>query len=295
VPAGWSRHLQGRGHEMTQSDRFYLAGVMGWPVMHSRSPKLHGYWLQRYGLAGAYLPLAIRAEGLAQALRALPALGFSGCNLTIPHKEAALAIVDTVNAEARRIGAINCVVVAADGRLEGRNNDGYGYIQSILETEPHWRADGGPIVVLGAGGGARAIISSLCDRGAREILVANRTAERAQALAAEFGLPLRAIDWPDRHRALAGAAMLVNTTSQGMVGQPELDLDLRALPASALVSDIVYIPRQTRLLAAAAARGNRTVNGLGMLLHQARPAFQAWFGILPDVTPDLRALIDATL
>ncbi len=268
---------------------------MGWPIMHSRSPKLHGYWLQRYGLAGAYLPLAIRAEGLAPALRALPALGFSGCNLTIPHKEAALAIVDTVNAEARRIGAINCVVVAADGRLEGRNNDGFGYIESILEAEPDWRPDRGPIVVLGAGGGARAIISSLCDRGAREILVANRTAERAQALAAEFGLPLRAIDWPDRHRALAGAGMLVNTTSQGMVGQPELELDLGALPASALVSDIVYIPRQTRLLAAAAARGNRTVNGLGMLLHQARPAFQAWFGILPDVTADLRALIDATL
>jgi shikimate dehydrogenase len=280
---------------MSNTDGFHLAGVMGWPVMHSRSPKLHSYWLQHYGINGAYLPLAIPAAGLAKALRALPALGFAGCNLTIPHKEAALALVDSADAEARRIGAVNCIVVGADGRLEGSNNDGFGYIQSVLEAEPAWRADKGPIVVLGAGGGARAILSSLCDRGAKEILVANRTTERARALANEFGFPLRAIEWSDRHRALAGAAMLVNTTSQGMVGQPELDLDLSALPAGALVSDIVYIPRQTRLLAAAAARGNRTINGLGMLLHQARPAFRAWFGILPEVTAPLRALIEASL
>jgi shikimate dehydrogenase len=280
---------------MSDADRFYLTGVMGSPVMHSRSPKLHGYWLQHYGITGAYLPLAIPAVGLAKALQALPALGFAGCNLTIPHKETALTLVDSVDAEARRIGAINCVVVEADGRLAGYNNDGFGYVQSILEAEPNWRADEGPIVVLGAGGGARAILVSLCDRGAKDILLANRTAERAQALASEFGAPLRAIAWSDRHRALDGAAMLINTTSQGMVGQPELDLDLSRLPTRALVSDIVYIPRQTKLLASAVARGNRTINGLGMLLHQARPAFRAWFGILPEVTPALRALIEATL
>jgi shikimate dehydrogenase len=279
---------------MTHPDRFLLAGLMGWPVMHSRSPKLHNYWLAQHGLAGTYVPLAVKAEGLRAALRALPALGFSGCNLTIPHKVAALDIVDRVDPLARRIGAMNCVVVAPDGSLEGQNTDAFGYVESIREAQSSWRTDAGPIVVIGACGGARAVLVSLIDQGASEIRLINRTPARAQALARDLGGPIRPLDWSDRHAALDAAAMLVNTTSQGMVGEPPLDIALDALPANALVSDIVYIPRETPLLAAARARGNPTVNGLGMLLHQARPAFRAWFGIMPEVTPELRALIEAT-
>jgi shikimate dehydrogenase len=277
------------------SGRFHLAGVMGWPVMHSRSPALHNHWFARYGLAGTYVPLAIPPDDLELALRALPALGFAGCNLTIPHKERALAIVDAVDPVAQRIGAISCVIVRPDRSLAGTNNDSYGFIHNILQQQPQWRADEGPIVVIGAGGGARAVVYSLAERGAREIRVINRTSARAEALAREFGSPVAALLWAERHRALAGAAMLVNTTSQGMSGQPPLDLALDALPAHALVCDIVYIPLETPLLAAARRRGNRTVDGLGMLLHQARPAWQSWFGLEPEVTPELRALIEATI
>ena len=279
---------------MTQPDRFLLAGVMGWPVMHSRSPSLHNYWLAKHGLAGSYLPLAIPAEGLGAALRALPALGFSGCNLTIPHKQAALDIVDKIDPLARRIGAINCIVVARDGSLEGQNHDAFGYVESVREVHPGWRADAGPVVVLGAGGGARAVLVSLIEMGAREIRLVNRTLTRARELERELGKPVSAVPWNDRQWALNGAAMLVNTTNQGMLGEPPLDLSLDALPPRALVSDIIYIPRETPLLAAARRRGNPTVNGLGMLLHQARPAFYAWFGIMPEVTPELRAMIEAT-
>src|SRR5437899_1981949 len=280
---------------MSHPERFLMAGVMGWPVMHSRSPRIHNFWFAKYGLTGTYVPLAVRAEGLRAALRALPALGFAGCNLTIPHKEAAFEIVEGVDPLARRIGAINCVVVAPDGSLDGYNYDGFGYIQSILEAHPHWRADAGPIVVIGAGGGARAVLVSLADQGAQEIRLVNRSPERAQALAREFGAPIEAVAWKERHAALAGAAMLVNTTSQGMAGQPALDLALDQLPISALVSDIIYVPRETPLLAAARLRGNRTINGLGMLLNQARPAIQAWFGVMPEVTAELRAMIEATI
>ena len=280
---------------MSHPDRFLLAGVMGWPIMHSRSPRLHGYWLDHYGLAGAYLPLAIRAEGLEAALRALPALGFAGCNLTIPHKEAALRIVDAASPLARRIGAVNCIVVRADGSLEGRNYDAFGFTQSLRERAPDLRFDAGPAVVIGAGGASRAILAGLMDEGVPEIRLINRSPARAQALAAEFGGPVRAVPWEARAQALEGAAILVNTTSQGMVGEAPLDLALDGLPVSALVVDIVYVPLETPLLAGARARGHRVVDGLGMLLHQARPAFEAWFGIDPKVTPELRALIEATL
>ena len=279
---------------MSHTDRFLLAGVMGDPVMHSRSPKLHNYWLAKYGLTGAYVPLAIAREHLRAGLRALPALGFSGCNLTIPHKEAALKIVDKVDPLARRIGAVNCVVVATDGSLEGQNHDAFGYVESVREAQPSWRADTSPIVVIGAGGGARAVLVGLIDQGAREIRLVNRTLARAKALADELGGPMRALSWEEREHALEDAAMLINATNQGMVGEPPLDLALDRLPVSALVSDIVYIPRETALIAAARKRGNPTVNGLGMLLHQARPAFQAWFGIMPEVEPELRAKIEAT-
>ena len=280
---------------MAHPDRFLLAGVMGWPVMHSRSPLLHNYWFDQQGLAGRYLPLAIEPDRLESALRALPALGFAGCNLTIPHKERALAMVDDVDATARRIGAISCVTVRPDGALVGSNNDAYGFIESLLAAHPEWRADRGPAVVIGAGGGSRAVVWSLAERGAREIRVINRSPQRALALAREFGAPLVAVPWEQRHAALEGAALLVNTTSQGMLGQPALDLGLGALPSAALVADIVYTPLETPLLVAARQHGVATLDGLGMLLHQARPAWRAWFGLDPKVTPDLRALIAATI
>jgi shikimate dehydrogenase len=280
---------------MAGSERFRMAGVMGWPVLHSRSPLLHNHWLRQHALAGVYVPLEIEVKNLAAALRALPALGFSGCNLTLPHKIEALPVVDSVDPVGARIGAINCVVVRDDGRLDGFNFDAWGFVESVAERHAAWRADAGPAVVLGAGGGARAIVDGLLQRGAKEIRVVNRTLARAEELRARFGAAIQPTAWNERDRALDGAAMLVNTTTQGMTGQASLDLALDALPKTALVCDIVYVPLETKLLAAARARGNPTVDGLGMLLHQARPAFQAWFGILPEVTPELRAAIEATL
>jgi shikimate dehydrogenase len=280
---------------MAHPDRFLLAGVMGWPVMHSRSPMLHNYWFRQHGLAGTYVPLAIRPEGLAAALRALHPLGFAGCNLTIPHKQHAMAIVDEVDPVAQRIGAINCVVVRPDGSLAGGNNDCYGFIHTIRQEQPGWRADAGPIAVIGAGGGARAVCYGLALEGATEIRLVNRSHASAQAIAEEFGGPLKALPWEQRHDALAGAAMVVNTTSAGMVGMPALDLKLDRLPLTALAVDIVYIPLETPFLAAARQRGNRTINGLGMLLHQGQPAWKAWFGIEPAVTAELRTLVEKTI
>jgi shikimate dehydrogenase len=280
---------------MAGPDRFLLAAVMGWPISQSRSPMLHNFWFAQHGLNGSYVPLAIAPEGLAAALRALPALTFSGCNLTIPHKQEAMKIVDEVDVTARTIGAISCVTVRGDGTLSGCNNDYYGFIHNILEFVPDWRADAGPVAVMGAGGGARAVVYGLMKRGAREIRLCNRTLARAQTLAREFAGPIAVLPWEQRHDALDGAAMLVNATSQGMIGQPALDLRLDKLPKGALVSDIIYIPRETPLLADARARGNRTVTGLGMLLHQGIPAWKAWFGIEPKVTAELRARIEATL
>jgi len=265
-----------------------IAGVMGWPVGHSKSPRLHGYWLEKHGVDGAYIPLPVRPDDLEQALRALPVLGLSGCNLTIPHKEKALAVVDRLDAVARRIGAVNTVVVAADGSLEGRNTDSPGFLAN-LKADGRWRAENGPAVVLGAGGAARAVLVALIDAGVTEILLANRTMERAEALADEFGAPVRAIAWAHRESALAGAALLVNTTSLGMTGKPVLDLCLDELPDHAVVNDIVYVPLETPLLAAARARGLAAVDGLGMLLHQGAPAFEAWFGLMPAVDDALRA------
>jgi len=280
---------------MSTSDRFLLAGVMGWPVMHSRSPMLHTYLMRQHGLIGTYVPLAIKPENLAAALRGLAPLGFAGCNVTIPHKEQALAIVDAVDEVARRIGAVSCVTVRQDGTLVATNNDAFGFVQNLLQQKPDWRADAGPAVVIGAGGGARAVVYALAARGAPEIRVVNRTRARADALAREYGAPVAAVDWAERGQALGEAALLVNTTSQGMIGQPPLELALDGLPARALVSDIVYVPVETALLAAARRRGNPTVDGLGMLLHQVRPAWQAWFGIDPAITPELRAHVEASL
>jgi shikimate dehydrogenase len=280
---------------MSNPDRFLMAGVMGWPVMHSRSPMLHNYWFARHGVAGTYVPLAVRPEGLAAALRALHPLGFSGVNLTIPHKQQAMSIVDEVDKVARSIGAISCVTVRADGSLAGTNNDCFGFIDNIRREQPGWRADAGPIAVIGAGGGSRAVCYGLLQEGAREIRLVNRTFARARAIADEFGGAIEPLAWERRHDALDGVAMAVNTTSQGMVGNPPLDVRLDRLPAGALVADIIYIPLETPFLAAARARGNRTVNGLGMLLSQGRPAWKAWFGLEPEVTPELRAMIEKTI
>jgi shikimate dehydrogenase len=277
------------GMPLTGSSR--IAGVMGWPVSHSRSPRLHGYWLRRYGIDGAYVPLAVRPEDFGTALRALPKLGFVGANVTVPHKEQALAAVDRVDAQARRIGAVNTVVVAADGTLEGRNTDGFGFTENLRGSIENWQAAAGPAVIVGAGGAARAIAVALIDAGAPTLHVVNRTSERAERLAADLGGPCHVYGWSDRVRALADAALLVNTTTLGMTGQPPLDLDLANLPTAAVVTDVVYSPLETALLAVARARGNKVVDGLGMLLHQARPGFAAWFGVEPQVTADLRCFV----
>lgn len=275
-------------------NKFVMAGVMGWPVAHSRSPAIHNHWIRQYGLQGAYGLFPVHPDKLVDALRGLPALGLAGCNVTIPHKVAAMQFMDVVDPLARRMGAINTIVVTPEGALHGFNNDGYGYIQSLRDAKPDWQANAGPITVLGAGGAARAMVLSLLDQGASEIRLINRTRSKAQDMADEFGAGIQVVDWKERSEALAGIALLVNTTNQGMHGQPELDLPLDRLPPTALVSDAIYIPLETALLKAARERGNRTVNGLGMLLNQARPAFQAWFGVNPEITPELHRAIVAT-
>jgi len=267
-----------------------LAGIVGWPVAHSRSPRLHGYWLERYGIDGSYLPLAVRPDDFEAALRGLAASGFRGVNVTIPHKEAALRLCDEVTPQAARIGAVNTIVMQ-DGRLLGSNSDGFGFLENLRQGCPDWRPQDGACVVLGAGGAARAVLAALQDAGVPEIRLTNRTAARAQTLAEEFGTPVTAVAWQERSESLAGAGLLVNTTSLGMDGHPPLELALDDLPSDALVTDIVYVPLQTELLAASTARGNPTVDGLGMLLHQARPGFEAWFGKVPEVTPELREFI----
>jgi shikimate dehydrogenase len=273
---------------------FVLAGVMGWPVAHTRSPAIHNHWIAKYGLKGAYVQLPVQPERLEAAIRGLAALGFAGCNVTVPHKESAMRIMDELHPAARRVAAINTIVVQPDGRLLGMNNDGAGYIQSLRDADATWRGDAGPALVLGAGGAARAIVVALLDEGAPELRITNRTLERAQALADDFGDRVKVVPWAERNEAMAGVSLLVNTTSLGMHGQAPLDVALGALPLEAMVSDAVYIPLETPLLAQARMRGHRTVNGLGMLLNQARPAFQSWFGVLPDVTPELRAAVQAT-
>ncbi len=273
---------------MANAQPYRLAGVMGWPVAHSRSPVIHNYWIAEHGLRGAYVLLPVQPEKLEHALRALPVLGIAGCNLTIPHKVDAMHIVDHVDALGQRIGAVNTIVVNADGSLSGRNTDAFGFIQSLLEAGSTWKPADGPACVVGAGGAARAVIVGLLDAGVPEIRLTNRSDGKAAEMAQEFGPRVKALAWSERHDALAGAALLVNTTNQGMHGQPALDLHLHALPREAVVADIVYAPLITPLLAAASQRGNLTVNGLGMLLHQARPAFASWFGVLPEVSERLR-------
>jgi shikimate dehydrogenase len=272
-----------------------LAGVLGWPVAHSRSPRLHNYWLAQYGINGAYLPLPVRAEHFAEAVKGLVRLGFAGANVTVPHKEAAFALCDRADDSATKAGAANTLVFAPSGEIHGSNTDGFGFIEALRAGAAGFDAKAGPAVVLGAGGSARAVVQALNEAGAPEIRLVNRTPERAEHLAAALGGPIRRLAWAEAARALEGAALLVNTTMLGMKGQPPLDLDLAALPKGAAVNDIVYVPLETTLLRLARARGNPAVDGLGMLLHQARAGFRAWFGRDPEVTPELRRHVAADL
>ncbi len=274
----------------TLSGKTRLAGVMGWPVEHSRSPRLHGYWLDHHEIDGAYVPLAVAPENFRAALDGLAAAGFRGVNVTIPHKEAAFDACDAIDDHAKRIGAVNTIVFTGDGAIHGSNTDAFGFIENIRHAAD-WRADSGAAVLLGAGGAARAICVALIDAGYQEIRVVNRTLDRARNLADEFGAPVAAHPWDQRSSALAGASLLVNSTSLGMAHQPPLDIDLTALPTTAVVNDIVYVPLETELLASARARGNPVVDGLGMLLHQARPGFESWFGVRPEVTDALRNFV----
>jgi shikimate dehydrogenase len=274
-----------------------LAGIMGWPVAHSRSPLLHGFWLDETGADGVYVPLPVRPEHIEQALRALPILGFRGCNLTIPHKRTALQIADRVEPSARRIGAVNTIIVTPDGTLEARNTDVFGFCENLREAAPDWKPAAGPAVVLGAGGSARAVVAALTDIGVTEIRIVNRTLARAEILARDLETSTTRITvhpWGEVSRVQRLAGLLVNTTSLGMTGEPPLVLDL-SLPPAAPVVDIVYVPLETDLLSAARRRGNPIVDGLGMLLHQGRPGFEAWFGAPVRVTPELRAAVVATL
>jgi len=271
------------------------AGVMGWPVDHSRSPALHEYWLKQYGLAGSYLRVPVPPDQLGKALGELHEQGFSGVNLTVPHKETALGFLHGVTAEAREIGAVNTVFLTADGKLLGTNTDAFGFMTNLTVGAPTWDPRAGPAVVLGAGGAARAVCHALKSAGVAEIRVINRTLARAEVLAAAFGPSLKPRPWADIHDALKDAALLVNTTTLGMKGQPALEIDLAPLPPSAVVNDIVYVPLETPLLAAARARGNPVVDGLGMLLYQAQPSFTGWFVVRPEVTAQLRAHVLASM
>jgi shikimate dehydrogenase len=291
------------------SGRAKLAGVMGWPVGHSLSPLLHGYWLTTHAIDGAYVPLAVKPEDFESAVRMLPKLGFAGANVTIPHKQAALAAVDELDDVAVRIGAVNTIVVRRDGRLWGTNTDAYGFLENLKAKHPTWDPAAGPAVVIGAGGAARAVVVALLDAGVASVRLTNRSRARAEALAKDLKPQsepterreaalhasqkqrIEVTHWDMRASALAGAGLLVNTTSLGMTGQPPLDLDLAHLPKAAAVYDIVYVPLDTDLLKAAKAAGHPTIDGIGMLLHQARPGFAAWFGIEPVVDQALTTYV----
>ena len=266
-----------------------LAGVIGMPVAHSRSPRLHGHWLARYGLAGHYIPMPVMPEHLAEVLRILPRAGFVGLNVTIPHKEAVLTLADVVTDRAALIGAANTLIFRPDGKIHADNTDGYGFIANLRQNAPDWQAALGPAAVIGAGGAARAVVASLLDAGVQELRITNRTRIRSEQIKAEFGARIVVYDWAQAGNMLDGATTVVNATALGMEGKQPLRVPLDALSPEALVTDLVYTPLQTPFLQEAAARGCRTVDGLGMLLHQAAPGFERWFGRRPEVDEAARA------
>ena len=268
-----------------------LAGVIGHPIAHSKSPLLHKHWLRTYGIQGDYVPLHVSEHDLETVLRALPLMGFVGVNITIPHKVAVMDIVDHISDRAILIGAANTLIFRADGKIHADNTDGYGFIANLKQNAPGWQANAGPAAVLGAGGAARAVITSLIEMGATEILLSNRTRPKADALKSEFGSKVHVIDWVQAGNMLEDAATVVNTTSLGMIGAAEFRVPLDGLRPGTVVTDLVYTPLRTRFLTEAQAAGCITVDGLGMLLHQAVPAFERWFGVRPQVDDATRAAV----
>ncbi|MCR8724475.1 shikimate dehydrogenase [Frigidibacter sp. ROC022] len=268
-----------------------LAGVIGAPVGHSRSPALHGHWLRTLGIRGYYVPLEIAQADLEQTIRALPKMGFVGVNVTIPHKEKVLAIADLVTDRAALIGAANTLIFRKDGKIHADNTDGYGFIENLKANAPGWQPKAGPAAVFGAGGAARAVVASLIEVGVPEIRLANRTKTRAEVLHEEFGGKIHVYDWVQAGNMLDGATTVVNTTSLGMEGKAEFRVPLDALSPKAVVTDLVYTPLETPFLAFARQNGCVAVDGLGMLLHQAVPAFERWFGIRPEVDESLRRAV----
>lgn len=273
------------------TDKIPLVAVIGHPIKHSKSPRLHGHWLSKYGIAGHYIPVDLSPENFETGLNALKDLGFVGANVTVPHKEAALAAATTITDRARRIGAANTLILQADGTWLADNTDGYGFMANLSQNAPDWSATNGPALVLGAGGACRAVIDGLLGANCPQIILTNRSAARAEALASEFGMGVETLPWEDRSNPVSDMRLVVNTTSLGMVGQPELEIDLNGLNSTCLVTDLVYTPLETKLLQNAKARGAKTVDGLGMLLHQAVPGFEAWFGRRPEVDDDLREVV----
>ena len=275
---------------MTEN-RIPLAGVIGHPIAHSKSPVLHGHWLKSYGLAGHYIPMDVTPADLETVLRTLPKAGFVGANVTVPHKEAALRLADHVSDRASVIGAANTLVFREDGSIHADNTDGYGFMQNLRNGAPDWNPPDGPAVVFGAGGAARAVLQALAEAGVPEILLTNRTRARADHLKDEFGQRITVVDWVQAGNVIENAELVVNTTSLGMQGQPELRVPLDGLQPGAVVTDLVYAPLKTHLLQTAEEAGCTTVDGLGMLLHQAVPGFERWFGIRPEVDANLRAAV----
>jgi shikimate dehydrogenase len=271
------------------------ACVIGWPVEHSRSPMIHRYWLSLYGIDGAYEKEAVPPEEARAFMRSLAQHGYVGANVTLPHKLLALEASDVADEAARAIGAANTLWLDGEGRLNASNTDAYGFMTNLAAQAPRWNESRRPVVVLGAGGAARAVLYGLIKAGASKVLLANRSRARADDLALAFPPRVEVVDWGDRDRALANCGLLVNTTSLGMTGQAPLTIDLGALPRDAVVADIVYSPLETPLLVETRKRGNIAVDGLGMLLHQAVPGFERWFGVRPEVTAALKAHVAATL
>ena len=268
-----------------------LAGVIGHPIAHSRSPLVHRHWLKTYGLPGDYVALDVRESDLEDVIRTLPKMGFVGVNITIPHKVAILDIADIVTDRATLIGAANTLIFRKDGKIHADNTDGYGFIANLRQGAPGWKPSTGPAAVLGAGGAARAVIASLIDAGTTEILLSNRTRPKAEALKSEFGSKVSVTDWVQAGNMLEEATTVVNTTSLGMTGAAEFRVPLDGLRRGAVVTDLVYAPLRTKLLEAADAAGCVTVDGLGMLLHQAVPGFERWFGVRPEVDAATRAAV----
>ncbi|QYX56990.1 shikimate dehydrogenase [Roseovarius sp. SCSIO 43702] len=266
-----------------------LAGVIGSPIAHSRSPNIHGHWLKTLGLPGHYIPMKVEAEDLESVLRTLPKAGFVGVNVTIPHKERVLEIADLSTDRATLIGAANTLVFRKDGKIQADNTDGYGFMKNLEAAGTSWTPAAGPAALFGAGGAARAVIAALLQAGVPEIMISNRTRVRAEALQADFGKRIQVVDWVQAGNMLDDAALVVNTTSLGMIGNPPLRVPLDGLRKNTLVTDLVYTPLKTRLLQTAEEMGCATVDGLGMLLHQAVPGFERWFGERPTVDSATRA------